>query len=429
MSARGFRAAAIGATCAAVLATSACSFQGLNSLPVPGAQGTGDGSYELSAVLPNAANLVENAPVLMNDATVGSVGRTTVENWKARITLRLNKGTRVPAGSYAIVGLTSVLGSLNLQIVQPQNPSGGVLPPGGRLSSTNCPDQAEVPTPENRPAVADLTEAQQVSQCTYPTVEQVLSSLSVVLNGGGLAQVGDVVHELSSALGGREDTIRALIPRLTTLVGDLNEQRDSIIDAISGIDRLAASINDQKPAVDRALTQLPASLKLLVDQRTNLTDTLGSTGRLSRTVDDILDANSQDITTIVSNLRPVLAQLQESGQSLTRSLGVLVTFPFAESVIPKIVKGDFVNGAIQLDLTDGRLTRGAFASLGATTPALVYGPEATLGAPAGAAKRNVNPFVAPLQDDPLQKTAPSTPASPTRPAAPTGPAAPSGGRP
>ncbi|MGZ8177126.1 MCE family protein [Williamsia sp. SKLECPSW1] len=414
MSARRIRAAAIGATCAAVLATSACSFSGLNSLPVPGAQGTGDGSYELTALLPNAANLVENAPVLMNDATVGSVGPTTVEDWKARITVRLDKGTRVPVGSYAIVGLTSVLGSLNLQIVQPQNPTGGILPPGGRLSTANCPEQPEVPTPDNRPAIADVTEAQQVAQCTYPTVEQVLSSLSVVLNGGGLSQIGDIVHELSSALNGRESTIRALIPRLTTLVGDLDDQRDNIIDAISGIDRLAASVNAQQPAVDRALTQLPASLKLLVDQRSNLTETLGSTGRLSRTVDDILDASGDDITTIVSNLKPVLAQLQESGQSLTRSLGVLVTFPFAESVIPKIVKGDFVNGVINLDLTDGRLSRGAFASLGAATPSLIYGPEAALGTPAGAAKRNVNPFLAPLQDTaPTPAPAPRTPAPTT----------------
>ena len=426
MSARSVRIATGAALCAAVLTTSACSFQGLNSLPVPGAQGTGDGSYELTAVLPNAANLVENAPVLMKDATVGSVGKTTVENWKARITLRLNKGTRVPQGSYAVVGLTSVLGSLNLQIVQPQNPSGGVLPPGGRLTSANCPEQAEVATPDNRPAIADVTQAQQVSQCTYPTVEQVLSSLSVVLNGGGLAQIGDVVHELSSALNGREDTIRALIPRLTTLVSDLNDQRDDIIDAISGIDRLAASIIAQQPAVDRALDQLPASLKLLVDQRSNLTDTLGSAGRLSRTVDDILEANSQDITTIVSNLRPVLGALQDSGQSLTRSLGILITFPFGESVIPKIVKGDFVNGTINLDLTNGRLGRGIFRSVGLNNPASVYGPEAALGTPAGAAKRNVNPFLAPLQDD---TGATSSPAQDT-PAAPATPKpASSGGRP
>jgi phospholipid/cholesterol/gamma-HCH transport system substrate-binding protein len=426
MSARSVRLAAGTALCAAVLTTSACSFQGLNSLPVPGAQGTGDGSYELTAVLPNAANLVENAPVLMNDATVGSVGKTTVENWKARITLRLNRGTRVPVGSYAVVGLTSVLGSLNLQIVQPDKPGAGVLPPGGRLTSANCPEQSEVATADNRPAIADVTQAQQVSQCTYPTVEQVLSSLSVVLNGGGLAQIGDIVHELSSALDGRQETIRALIPRLNTLVSDLNGQRDSIIDAISGIDRLAASINAQQPAVDRALNQLPASLKLLVDQRSNLTDTLGSTGRLSRTVDDILDANRQDITTIVSNLRPVLGALQDSGQSLTRSLGILITFPFGESVIPKIVKGDFVNGTINLDLTNGRLGRGLFRSLGLNNPASVYGPEAALGTPAGAAKRNVNPFLAPLQDD---TGATSSPAQDT-PAAPATPKpASSGGRP
>ena len=46
------------------------------------------------------------------------------------------------------------------------------------------------------PPEPDINSAQQVPGCSYPTTEQVLSSLSVVLNGGGLSQFGDVVHEM-----------------------------------------------------------------------------------------------------------------------------------------------------------------------------------------------------------------------------------------
>ena len=391
------------------LVASGCSFDGLNSLPVPGAEGTGAGSYELKALIPNAANLVQNAPVLINDATVGSVGKIEVKNWQAELTLRLNKGTQVPVGSYVMVGLTSVLGSLNLQIVQPEDADKGTIAPGGQIPAADCPEQSNIAQPTNAEPIPDINSAQQVSACTYPTTEQVLSSLSVVLNGGGLAQVGDIVHELNTAMAGRQDVLHDLVPRLNTLVGELNVQRENIIRAMEGLDRLTGQINEQTPVVERALADGPRILKLLVDQRVNFTDALGALSRMSRTTDDILKANSEDIQVVVSNLVPVLDQLQSTGPSLTQSLGILLTFPFAESAIPQVVRGDYLNAVINLDLTFGRLQRGALASVGVASQ--FYGPEGMFGKPAGAAGRGDDPFTGPLADTPPE-TSPTLPIAP-----------------
>lgn len=394
------------------LVVTGCSFDGLNSLPVPGAEGTGDGSYELMAMIPNAANLVQNAPVLINDATVGSVGKIEVKNWQAELTLRLNKGTQVPVGSYVMVGLTSVLGSLNLQIVQPENADKGTMAPGEQIPATSCPEQDNIAPPTNAEPIPDINSAQQVAACTYPTTEQVLSSLSVVLNGGGLAQVGDIVHEMNAALAGRQDVLRDLVPRLNTLVGELNDQRENIIRAMEGLDRLTGQINEQAPVVEKALADGPKILKLLVDQRVHFTDALGALSRMSRTTDDILQANSEDIEVLTSNLVPVLDQLQSTGPSLTQSLGILLTFPFAEQAIPQVVRGDYLNAVINLDLTFGRLQRGALASVGVASQ--FYGPEGMFGKPAGAAGRGDNPFTGPLTDDPPPQTpAPAAGAQPT----------------
>jgi len=35
---------------------------------------------------------------------------------------------------------------------------------------------------------------------TYPSTEQTLSALSVVVNGGGVGQIGDIVREFNAAL-------------------------------------------------------------------------------------------------------------------------------------------------------------------------------------------------------------------------------------
>jgi phospholipid/cholesterol/gamma-HCH transport system substrate-binding protein len=323
----------------------------------------------------------------------------------------MNQGTPVPVGSHVMVGMTSVLGSLHLEIVQPPDADQGTMTAGTQIPVTSCPDQENIKTPDNEEPIPDINAAQQVAECTYPTTEQVLSSLSVVLNGGGLAQVGDIVHELNIAMAGRQQVLRDLLPRLNVLVRDLEAQRNNIIRAMEGLDRLSQRINEQTPVVERALAQGPDILKLLVDQRVHFTDALGALSTLSRTTDDILQANSEDIRVVVSNLVPVLDQLQSTGPALTQSLGILLTFPFPEQGIPQVVRGDYLNGVINLDLTFGRLERGALASVGVASR--FYGPEGLFGKTAGAAGHGDNPFTGPLESDPPQQTEPVVPATPT----------------
>ncbi|MHC3003783.1 MCE family protein [Gordonia metallireducens] len=408
-----------------------CSFDGPNSLPVPGAAGTGGGSYEITALIPSAAGLVNNAPVLIDDSTVGSIGDIEVQDWNALVTIRLNKGVIIPRGSHVMVGMTSVLGSTHLEIVQPAEPEGGRLEAGDEIPLTKCPEQSNIVSDPKVPSVPDINAAQQVAACTYPSTEQVLSSLSVVLNGGGLSQVGDIVHEMSEVFGGREDQIKKLIPRLNTLVADLDAQKGNIIRATEGLDRLSRTMNEQKDTIERALDASPEILQLLVDQRQQLLDTLASVSKLSKTANDILDANSEDIVTIVEGIEPALDQLQASGPAMTQSLNILLTFPFYEPTVRKIVKGDFVNSDLTLDLTVDRLSETMFASLGVT------GPEGVFGKPAGAAARGLNPFTAPLipGGEKLPDTAEPVPAnlippvqvpSPTAP--PTVPSDQEGGR-
>ena len=389
MSARAIAATALALTVAATAA--GCSFDGVGSLPVPGAEGTDAGSYTISAVVPSASGLVNNAPVHLDDSTVGSIGTMRVaDDWNAELAIRLNRGVKVPRGSHVMVAMTSVLGSSHLEIVQPDRPAGGYLTAGERIPLTKCPEQANIITDPSVPQVPDINVAQQVAMCSYPSTEQVLSSLSVVLNGGGLSQLGDIVHEMSAMLGDRGAALSKLIPRLDRLVGELDGQRENIIAATQGLDRLASAVNDQSPTLRQALRDSPKILRLLTDQRQHFTDTLGAMATLSNTANRILKANSDDITTIVGNLEPAIDQLQRTGPALTQSLNILLTFPFYEPTIPTIIKGDYVNSDLVLDLTPSRLNKSMFAT------ARFIGPEGMVGTPASGAKRGLNPFTAPL---------------------------------
>lgn len=409
---RSRRLVAVVAAAALLAPITACGADPIAGVSAVGAQGTGEGAYQITALIPSAAGLVRNAPVLLADTTVGSVGNIEVSDWRAKVTVRLNAEVKVPEGSHAMIGMTSVLGSSHLAIVPPAEPNGKYVSAGGSLPMADCPKPGNLAAPAGKP-VPNINQAQTVDPCRYPTTEQVLSSLSVVLNGGGLSRVGEVVQELSAAFGGRGEKLSTLIPKLNTLVTDLDEQTANIITASEGLDRLTAAINAQEATMQRALQSGPQILQLLVDQRQNLITALGAVGDLSSTANQILAKNSDDLKVIVPNMRQLLSQLASTGPALTNSLRILLTFPFLEESIDTVVKGDYVNSDLVLDLTFDRLNKTMMASIGLT------GPEGLLGVSAREARKSANPLTEPFQGpwspkprqpdpSPKKKPAPST---------------------
>ena len=96
---------------------------------------------------------------------------------------------------------------------------------------------------------------------SYPTTEQTLAAISLLLNGGGIGQIQDITQSLSTALAGREDDLRSLIAQLDTFTGHVNDQTDDIIAAAESLNNLVGQFADQKPVMDKALTTIPAALR------------------------------------------------------------------------------------------------------------------------------------------------------------------------
>ena len=120
---------AVVGSCVALTLTG-CSFQGLNSLPLPGAVGRGPDAAIYRVEVANVATLESNSPVMINDVVVGSVGKMTVENWHADVEISVKPDVVVPANAVATVGQTSLLGSMHLALNPPlgEKPSGRLEP-------------------------------------------------------------------------------------------------------------------------------------------------------------------------------------------------------------------------------------------------------------------------------------------------------------
>ncbi len=117
-----------GALVAACLtAIPGCEWQGLNSLSLPGSEGTGDGSYTIQAQLPDVVVIQRNTRVRVADVNVGNVTKIEVQDWHALVTMRIDGNVHLPANSTAKVGQTSLLGSMHIELAPPAD-----QPPAGR---------------------------------------------------------------------------------------------------------------------------------------------------------------------------------------------------------------------------------------------------------------------------------------------------------
>jgi len=183
-----------------VLAVGGCGFSGVQNLRLPGGVGNGSDAIKLTVDLPDAGGLVPNNQVKVGDVVVGTINGLSTKDWYAVATVSVEPSLDLPANSVARVGVDSLLGSSYLEI----DPPSGIRPEGRLASGMTIP----------------LSQSH-----AYPSTEAVLSAASIVLNGGGVAQIGTITREFNSALNGNGQALEKLLPRVNSFMATLNAQK------------------------------------------------------------------------------------------------------------------------------------------------------------------------------------------------------------
>lgn len=329
------RFAAVLVTAAMVSTVSGCGWQGLNSLPMPGTEGNGPGSFEIRAQMPDVSNIQPNSRVRVGDVTVGHVSKIELEGSHALVTMQLNGDVELPANATAKIGLTTIFGSLHIELAAPADQA-----PQGRLGNG-----ALIP----------------LSRTTAsPTPEQTLAALSLVLNGGGIGQAGDITEAFSTAFRGREQDLRSLIEQSETFTANVDEQSGDIIAATESLNNLVGKFAAQQPVLDRAIQTIPDALAVLDGQQSNLVEAADQLSQFGALTTDTVNRSKENLVKELQQTGPVLESLANAGPALTRSLGLLPTYPFPNANIDKWQRGDSANLTAVIDLTLSRLDAGLF---------------------------------------------------------------------
>ena len=314
------------ATTAVVLVTcvalSGC--QGVLDMPLPGGAAQGGDVYRVTVEFRDVLDLVPQSAVKVNDITVGAVDKITLDGWHARVRLRLRNSVKLPDNAVAELRQTSLLGEKFVSLSPPPG-----LAPEGRLG-----DGDTIPLARSG---------------RNPEVEEVLGALSLVLNGGGVAQLKTINVELSKAMAGRESDIKGAVHQLDTFIGGLDQQKADIVRALDGLDHLSATLAAQKDDLAAAIDNLGPGLKVLADQRKALTTMLTALSDLGKVGTRVIRASKADTVANLKALQPTLTKLADAGANLPNALEMALTYPFPAAATGA-VKGDYTNLRITADI-------------------------------------------------------------------------------
>lgn len=289
---------------------------GLGALPdvtrsrLPGAAGGSD-TYTVTARFRDALDLVPNSTVRLADVPVGRVTAIRVarddRGYVAEATLEVDSAVDLPSETVATISSTSLLGEKFVALVPPARGTGSLR------------ETASIPMSRTSDDVE---------------VEQLLSSIGALLNGGGLQQLSTITREFSTALGGHEQDTRDLLADLDRIIGGLDAGRSALVAALDSTARLSRLLAAQNEVIATAVDDLDPATGVLAGQVRNLRTALRELDRLSASATSVIERSTDDTVADLRALAPVAQELGKVADQIPRNLTLLVTYPFADTAVP-----------------------------------------------------------------------------------------------
>ncbi|MBF6451412.1 MULTISPECIES: MCE family protein [Nocardia] len=342
--ARGLGAVAVVGVTAVLVGS--CSSDGIYSVPLPGGADVGDHPMHIDVRFDDVLDLVPQSAVKVEGVPVGRVESIDVapDGWTASVHTVVNSSVKLPANAHAEVRQSNLLGEKFIELSAPKD----------EASPDRLKDGAVIPVDRTRHAVE---------------IEQVLGALSLLLNGGGVAQLQPIVVELNKALAGRENRVRSLLDQADTLIDGLNQQVADIQHALDSLGTLSSRVGQQSDQIGKILDELPAGIKILDEQRPQLIGLLKQLDRVGQAGVDVLDRSKDNLIRDLQALRPTLQELGRSAPDLVTAFPLVLTYPFPDEAI-KSTFGGSVNTWLSVDTQIGVL----MSNLGVGKPDPVYIP-------------------------------------------------------
>lgn len=300
----------------AAMVTAGCATNGLASLPLP-APGLGSGGYSLTAVFSNALNLPMNAKVKLAGADVGQLESMVARNYTAVTRLRIRDGVLLPRGSTAELRTATPLGDVFVALKPPAD------------------------DPADTPLLRDGDTIGLDSTAAAATVESVLSSAAILVNGGAVRNFTNIINGFGKATGDQGQAFGDMIRKSNELLGTLDARSDQISHALTQLSHLADQLDAKNQTISELMTAASPATSALADntsQLSSLAVQVGDTSRLLARFPSIGGTDTsgrsmiRDLNTIAGAANDVAMSPDTSWLSINRLIPALVKSTAGNSI-------------------------------------------------------------------------------------------------
>ncbi|WP_244894050.1 MCE family protein [Planobispora rosea] len=263
---------------AALSMVAACSLQTF---------GAASGDLTLEATFDDVQSLVAGHSVQIADVRVGSVTGIRLEGYRARVTMSIEDGHRVPEGTSATVAKTSILGENYVELT---------LPPGRDMTTG--------------PFMADGATISQTS--VEPDIEQVTQRAGPLIDALGAQDVNAILDAAATGIGGKGEDLNRLIRQTTEVVSAYAESRRDLTRTIDSLAELGDDLAEGSEELDKLPGSVEAATARLNHGRKHVKKTLRELTALAREVNATVYPRHE------ARLRELLRELDAVSTSMVR---------------------------------------------------------------------------------------------------------------
>ncbi|UGT39120.1 MCE family protein [Nocardia yamanashiensis] len=285
-------------TAAALTAASGCAVTVSNvPMPKPGIGGPG---YTIHASFTDALNLPDRAHVKIGGTDIGVVTGIKTTNFVADVEMLIREDIRLPRGTTAELRQGTPLGDMFVAMTLPSaQEAGAELREGDTLGT-------------------DRTSA-------GASVEQLMMSISLLLNGGGINQAARITSEMDSMFAGRAPELSHLITEMTGVITALNQRTGDIDQTLSGLNTLAGELAQRKAELGVAADTFPALIGLFTENNQQMVDLLTKVSTTMTALGDFSDTTGTEFVSLFTSIQRLMSGFAQMGDNLTGALTGLHT--------------------------------------------------------------------------------------------------------
>ncbi|MFE3446668.1 MCE family protein [Nocardia sp. NPDC059180] len=266
----------------------------VDSVPMP-EPGIGGPGYTIRAAFRDALNLPDRAHVKIGGTDIGVVTDIATTNFIADVEMLIRGDIKLPRGTTAELRQATPLGDIFVAMTLPP------ASPGTQLMQAG-----DVITTEHTGAGA--------------SVEELMVSVSLLLNGGGLNQAAEITAQMDSMFGGRAPQLAHMITELTAVLAALNARTGDIDSVLSGVNVLTGELAARKAELGQAADTFPGLLGLVAENNRDISALINKVSVTMAALGDFTETTGPDFVSLFDSIQRLMAGFTGMGDNLGQTL-------------------------------------------------------------------------------------------------------------